>query len=459
MRETVLFNERYCAVEVDRNGLISGYNKNAESVLSDLLKLKGPEELNGLSIFKLAGQEKSGTYNSAVPEKIISSINNIRLIDAVFYGETESVIVRFILNNEVLSSLFKLIKFSSSLYLELDGKLNIQFASELFLKKVKMEKSVLYGSGISIFADDDAAEKINSSVDICKNSVSGWMKIDDIRFSFGGMVYVYEMEIYSLNDCQGRYSGVLCHFSDRSLEKKCKMMSRTIRRMSAVANFAGGIAHDYNNALTAVLGNISLAKMDAEKGSELEELLNDAESAGLKIKNLTERLSMFARGMKPSKEKTDIKTLIEGFLPEMFCDYKGRYSIKIQDNMAKPEIDQELISEAIMHVVENAIDAVNRPDGEIAVEAEEAEISRQSIFRETSLISGRYIIVSVKDNGSGIDPLGSNEIFDPYITTKEGREGLGLALAYTVLKRHRGFISAENSELGGADFKIYIPLF
>ena len=86
-------------------------------------------------------------------------------------------------------------------------------------------------------------------------------------------------------------------------------MGRTIRRMSAVANFAGGIAHDYNNALTAVLGNISLAKMDAEKNSELEELLRDAESAGFKIKLLTERLAMFSRGMKPAKDKTDIKKL------------------------------------------------------------------------------------------------------------------------------------------------------
>lgn len=229
--------------------------------------------------------------------------------------------------------------------------------------------------------------------------------------------------------------------------------------MSAVANFAGGIAHDYNNALTAVLGNISLAKMDAEKNSELEELLRDAESAGLKIKILTERLGMFARGMKPAKDKTDIKKLVEGIFPDLFLNYKGRYKINIQDKMTQPEIDQELISEAVRHVIENAIDAADKTDGEISIDAKEADVDQESVFREISLVAGRYIIISVTDNGEGLESYAAGDIFDPYVTTKNGREGLGLALAYTILKRHRGFISVDIPEGGGAVFKIYIPLF
>jgi len=163
--------------------------------------------------------------------------------------------------------------------------------------------------------------------------------------------------------------------------------------------------------------------------------------------------------MKPSREKTDIKKLIENSIPEMLCRYKGHLTVSIQDNMTCPEIDPVLISEAIGHVVENAVDAVDNPDGRIDVEVEEAEINKQLIFRETSLVSGRYIIISVKDNGSGFEPLTSSEIFDPYVTAKDGREGLGLALAYTILKRHRGFISVENPEGGGTLFKIYLPLF
>lgn len=459
MRDTVLFNERYCAVEIDKAGKISGYNKNAQAVFSDLFKLKKTEELKGLSIFTFSDLPETDPYDVKVPERVISSIDKLTLIDTIFYKNTESVIVRFVSNNGAFSTFFNFIKFSSSLFLELDSDLNIVFASEIFMEKADAEKAETYGANIAVFTDKQNADKINSAADFYRNNNSGCIKIEEIHFNFKGNIHKYDLEVSAVNNRKGVFSGILCHCSDTSFEKKCKMMGRTIRRMSAVANFAGGIAHDYNNALTAVLGNISLAKMDAEKNSELEELLHDAESAGMKIKILTERLGMFARGMKPLKEKTDIKNLIENSIPEMLCNYKGQYTVHFQDNMTCPEIDPELINEAIRHVVENAIDAVDNPDGKVEVEVEEAEINNQSVFRETSLVSGRYIIISVKDNGAGIHPLTSNEIFDPYVSAKEGREGLGLALSYTIIKRHRGFISVETPENGGALFKIYLPLF
>ena len=133
--------------------------------------------------------------------------------------------------------------------------------------------------------------------------------------------------------------------------------------------------------------------------------------------------------------------------------------MNIQENMKHPEIDYELISEAFRHVIENAVDAADRPDGEIIITAEEVDVKEEIVFREISLVSGRYITISVRDNGSGLDYLDKRDIFDPYITSKQDREGLGLAIAYTILKRHRGFISVDTPETGGADFKIYIPLF
>jgi signal transduction histidine kinase len=337
--------------------------------------------------------------------------------------------------------------------------MNIVFASESFFKSTKCRKAEVYGSGLSIFAVKESLMKISSAVEISRNNVPGYIKIDDIQFSFNNVNRVFDLEIYPVYDSEIRFTGVFIHILDLSFEKKCIKMDRTIRRMSAVANFAGGIAHDYNNALTAVLGNISLAKMDAEKDSELEELLKDAESAGLKIKTLTERLGMFSRGMKPLKAKTDIKVLIENLISEVFAGFNGICNADIQDNMTHAEIDPELIYEAIRHVFENALDAADQSAGEVTIGASETEIINESVFRETTLVPGRYIKISVRDNGSGLDPHSLSEIFDPYITTKTGREGLGLALTYTILKRHRGFISADTSDKGGAEFMVYIPLF
>ncbi len=459
MRDTVLFNERYCTVEIDRDGIISGYNNNARSVISDLFKLQKSEDLNGLSICKFSDSFDSGKYDSSVPEKIISCIDELTLIDTIHYDKTGSVIVRFVRDNDEFSSYFNFIKFSSSLFLELDKEQNIIFASELFLKTASAGKSEIYGENISALTDKQGSTKIGSAVALCRENISGFTKIDQLQMKFGGSVRCYDIEASAVKDGNGAFSGLLCCCSDTSFEKRCGVMNRSIRKMSAIANFAGGIAHDYNNALTAVLGNISLAKMDAGKNSELEELLRDAESAGMKIKTLTERLGMFARGMKPAKEKTDIGSLVQNSLPEMFCGYKGRYTVSFQENMTSPEIDPVLVREAICHVIENAVDAVDNTDGKIEISVEEGEINKQAVFRETSLVAGRYIIISVKDNGAGIESSHGGEIFDPYISTKAGRDGLGLALAYTILKRHRGFISAENAGDGGALFKIYLPLF
>lgn len=459
MNEKFLLNGRYSAVVLDKTGIITGYNKKGLTMLCGNGERDTYNNLENVNIAEFAEPAGGFLYNPADPEFIFSGIPGLKLIDSIINEKSESAVVRFSPENTMIAPFFDFIKFSSSLFLELDSDLNIVLASESFFKSTGYRKSEVYGSGISIFTEKNSFTKISSAVELCRKDVLDCIKIDEIQLSFSSINRVLDFEIYPVNDTESGFAGVFIHLIDSSFEKKCKQMDRTIRRMSAVANFAGGIAHDYNNALTAVLGNISLAKMDAAKNSELEELLKDAESAGLKIKTLTERLGMFSRGMKPLKVKTDIKVLIENLVSEVFSGFKGRCITDIQKNMSFPEVDPELISEAIRHVFENALDAADQPSGEVAIRTAEVEISTESVFRETSLVSGRYIEISVQDNGPGFDMHSSSEIFDPYITTKPGREGLGLALAYTILKRHRGFISADASDNGGAEFRIYIPLF
>ncbi len=458
MKEIILLNERYGTVEIDNSGIITGCNKNGLALLSNPGK-NNSGDLKGLNISGFTRGCEGLAFSFEDPRLIFSLIKGIKLIDSIYYKNQKTSIIRFLPENEGTAPFFNILKFFSILYMELDEDLNILLMSDFLCRLTGIDKSELYGSNISNFTDKSSTGKISSAAGLSSRNINDCTKINEIQFSFKGLIRNFDMEITASDDAGGFTPSVFCYLLDSSFEKKCKTLTRSIRRMSAVANFAGGIAHDYNNALTAVLGNISLAKMDAEKDSELEELLCDAESAGLKIKTLTERLGMFARGMKPAKDKTDIKKLIESALPDLFSGYKGQHIIEIQENMTNPEIDQELISEAFRHVIENAVDVSDKPGGEILIKADEIEISQESVFRETSLVSGKYIVISVRDNGPGVDPLSTREIFDPYVTTKDGREGLGLALAYTIIKRHRGFISVDTPENGGADFKIYIPLF
>lgn len=244
-----------------------------------------------------------------------------------------------------------------------------------------------------------------------------------------------------------------------SCEKDVEDLYRQNKKLTAIGIFSGGIAHDYNNALTAVLGNISLAKFEAEQNRELRDLLNDAEKASLRIKVLTERLSSYSRGIKLSKTKVNPATLVESI-----CEQKRRNSgnsiiFSAKENATEVEGDLQLLSMTFECVIQNSIEAVEDGKGKIDLEMSIEDVAREENFREMALIPGRYLRLDVTDNGPGIAADKFTDIFNPYFTTKECHDGIGLALAYSILKRHRGFISVKSEPGKGSTFILYIPLF
>lgn len=234
---------------------------------------------------------------------------------------------------------------------------------------------------------------------------------------------------------------------------------RQNKKLTAIGIFSGGIAHDYNNALTAVLGNISLAKFEAEQNRDLLDLLNDAEKASLRIKTLTERLSSYSRGIRLNKAKVNPAKLIEDICEQKRRDFRGVISFTSGDGAAEIEGDSQLLSMTFECVIQNAIEAVDPGNGRIDLDLSVEDVAGEEIFREMALIPGRYIKLGVRDNGSGIAAEKLADIFNPYYTTKEGYDGIGLALAYSILKRHRGFITVNSAPGQGSEFLLYIPLF
>lgn len=233
--------------------------------------------------------------------------------------------------------------------------------------------------------------------------------------------------------------------------------SRYLRRLETLAIFAGSIAHDYNNALTVVLGNLSLARLEAQGNRELLDVIKDADSASVKMKKLTERLAGFARGMKVPKTRFPLKDLINRAAAKALPGFKGVFTIDFKNEALEIEADMLLIEKAIENVLVNAVEASSGSDSEISVTVENTEIREHLFFKEIELNPGSYCLIKIRDNGSGIAEGSFNNIFDPYYTSKEGRDGLGLALAYAVIKKERGFISAESEEGKGAVIKIYLP--
>ena len=225
------------------------------------------------------------------------------------------------------------------------------------------------------------------------------------------------------------------------------------QRLESAGVLAGGIAHDFNNLLTSILGNISLAKTFADPGSKINERLAETEKAVMRAKDLTRQLLTFAKGGSPITRTVDLTNTIVESAKFVLRGTKLKCDCDIAENLWTVDADMGQINQVIHNLVINAYQVM--PDGgSCRLEANNIRIRENDPI---PLPAGRYIKISVHDTGSGISPENLNRIFDPFFTTKKSGSGLGLATAYTIVKKHGGLLTVE-SEIGkGSTFHIFLP--
>lgn len=228
------------------------------------------------------------------------------------------------------------------------------------------------------------------------------------------------------------------------------------KKLEAIGILAAGIAHDFNNLLTPILGNISLAKMSLAPDDKIYKNLDTAENASLMAKDLVKRFMVFAKGGEPVKRIISIKDLIKE-ASMLLPDSKVKCEFNIAEDLSDIEADSGQIFQSIHNIVVNACEAM--PEGGVVrISAENVVISKKD---NLPLEDGMYVKVSVKDNGVGIPQENLSKIFDPYFTTKgmDSRKGtgIGLATAYSIVKRHGGYILVESEVGAGSTFHIYLP--
>jgi len=225
------------------------------------------------------------------------------------------------------------------------------------------------------------------------------------------------------------------------------------QKLESVGLLAGGIAHDFNNILTTILGNVSLAKMQMTPTGETFEMLSEAEKASIRAKTLTKQLLTFAKGGAPVKEPASIKDILKESPSFVLRGSKSSCKLSIAEDLWPAEVDVGQISQVINNIVINANQAM--PGGGIIQVAAENLIIEDR--HGLPVNPGRYIKISIKDQGVGIAEKHLANIFDPYFTTRHAGSGLGLATTYSIIKKHNGHIAVE-SQLGvGTTFHIYLP--
>ncbi len=253
------------------------------------------------------------------------------------------------------------------------------------------------------------------------------------------------------------YEGIVMDITDRMRieedNKKLETQLQQAQKLESVGVLAGGIAHDFNNILTTILGNVSLAKCQVTPEDEVFDLLSETETASARAQTLTRQLLTFAKGGAPLKETASIKNIIKESSSFVLRGSKSRCELSMAEGLWPAEVDIGQISQVINNIVINANQAMPK-GGIIQVAAENLIIEDKHGLPGKP---GRYIRISITDQGVGIAQKHLLNIFDPYFTTKQEGSGLGLATAYSIIKRHDGHIAVESRLEVGTTFHIYLP--
>ena len=253
---------------------------------------------------------------------------------------------------------------------------------------------------------------------------------------------------------------LLAVFSDASELRQLEDKFVQSQKMEAVGKLAGGVAHDFNNVLTAISGHSDLLLLGKDAlhpdYSDLMQIRQNAHRAAA----LVRQLLAFSRKQTLNPALLSVQDVVSDtqYLLNRLIGEKVTLTLDHGRDLGMVRADHQQLEQALMNLVVNARDAL--PDGGmVTIATRNVAIDEQRMTRGVEITPGEYVEISVVDNGPGIEPHLIDRVFDPFFTTKPVGEGTGLGLAtvYGIVKQSGGFIFAENRKQGGARFRILLP--
>ncbi len=246
------------------------------------------------------------------------------------------------------------------------------------------------------------------------------------------------------------------HASIRRNEEIRKRAEEERQRIQAIENLgtvAGGIAHDFNNVLTSIFGNIELAKMDLSPDHTAFGPLQDAHQTMEEARQLTTRLLTFAKGGIPVLKTVDIRQVIRDTVEANLVGSDVVAQVEVADDLWPVKADAGQIAQVLAALTTNAKEAMCE-GGTLRVQARNVPDIHTSAAPE---LHGDFITLSIRDEGIGMTEQMIEKLFDPYFTTKQAGRGLGLAITYSIISKHKGHISVDSTPNAGTTVTVFLP--
>lgn len=233
------------------------------------------------------------------------------------------------------------------------------------------------------------------------------------------------------------------------------------QKMEAIGHLSGGIAHDFNNLLTPILVYAEMLKRTVADNEKAKSQLDGIIKASGKARDLTQQLLSFGRKQVMQMQVVDLNDIIMSFHQMVRRTLRENISLSLQlsSRPAVVRADSAKIEQVLLNLALNSQDAI-AANGSISIETGHIMVDDEIARRNPGMESGRFVLLSCSDNGSGMTPETMTRIFEPFFSTKEIGHGTGLGLAnvYGIVKQHKGYIMAVSTVGIGTTFKIYLPV-
>ncbi len=271
-------------------------------------------------------------------------------------------------------------------------------------------------------------------------------------------IYLATKGVY--RDAQGHVAGVFGISHDITEAKRLEEQFRQSQKMEAVGRLAGGVAHDFNNLLTVINGCSELALDNLGPHDPTRELLDDIRKAGERAATLTRQLLAFSRKQVLLPQVVNLNTLLSELhkLLKRLIGEDVDLSLVLDPELGLARVDPGQFEQAIINLVVNARDAMPN-GGRMTIHNQNAELDEHYARHRPEMKPGSYVLVAVRDSGTGMDEATKARIFEPFFTTKESGKGtgLGLAMVYGFVKQSGGHIEVTSQPGLGTTFTIYLP--
>ncbi len=248
--------------------------------------------------------------------------------------------------------------------------------------------------------------------------------------------------------------------SDVTEETALEEQLRQSQKLEAVGMLAGGVAHDFNNILTGILGYANMLEPDAQPGSTMQEGLHVIQQAAERAAELTKQLLGFARRGRSQNTTVDLNSTILEVVSLLTRTVEKNIAITeyFDSDQATVLGDPGQLQQVVLNLAINARDAMPH-GGRMTIRTRRMDLNADQLTGHPGAAPGTFVVLSVSDTGIGIEKKNLRRIFEPFFTTKEAGKGtgMGLAMVYGIVKAHKGFIDVESKVGSGTTFTVYIP--